>query len=274
MVDSGHVGLNHKTREGDETRSWYRGPLVPHPTLSDPAKRIDLAHSSDQLRIVIPDGREDLSLATAFEIGRLLTLSQPSVIASLMRWRQDHYQAARLQSFLQANRDLWEELLGPDLMAIDANKLGPKLGRRLVDAIARNPETFLGNPRPHVTPGRPLEIEGLGSEVMSKGLGLSADVFRGDLSSVLNKLRVVEVPMEVLRKKDVGTIGIRESFEADLDNQRIDLVSNTLSNKLIDDVLTGPAFPVTERIRLDANFDVLDRILASPNPEQPVDEDQ
>lgn len=274
VVDSGHVGLNHKTREGDETRSWYRGPLVPHPTLSDSASRIDLAHSSDQLRIVIPDGREDLSLATAFEIGRLLTLSQPSVISSLMRWRQDHYQAARLQSFLQANRSLWEELLGHDLMAVDANRLGPQLGRRLVDAITRNPETFLGNPRPQVTPGRPLEVEGLRGDALSRGLGLNADILRGDLSSVLNKLREFEVPMEELSRKDLGTIGMRESFEADLDNQRVDLVSGTLSNKLIDDVLTGPAFPVTERIRLDANVDVLDRILASPNREQPADEDE
>ena len=72
VVESGHVGLAHKTRDGDDVRSWYRGPLVPNPTSSVATDRLPLAHSSDQLRIVIPDGREDVSLATAFEIGRLL----------------------------------------------------------------------------------------------------------------------------------------------------------------------------------------------------------
>ncbi|HBF93922.1 MAG TPA: hypothetical protein DDX13_09690, partial [Marinobacter adhaerens] len=112
VAESGHVGLGHQTREGDKVRSWYRGPLVPHPTRNSSADRLKLAHSSDQLRVVIPDGREDLSLATAFETGRLLTLSQPSIIASLMRWRQNDYHAARLKSLLIKNRTLWEEVLG------------------------------------------------------------------------------------------------------------------------------------------------------------------
>ena len=54
VVESGHVGLSHQTRDGDAVRSWYRGPLVPHPTLASNKKRLDLAHSSDQLRIVVP----------------------------------------------------------------------------------------------------------------------------------------------------------------------------------------------------------------------------
>ncbi|HBX40948.1 MAG TPA: hypothetical protein DEG64_11415, partial [Marinobacter adhaerens] len=58
VAESGHVGLGHQTREGDKVRSWYRGPLVPHPTRNSSADRLKLAHSSDQLRVVIPDGRE------------------------------------------------------------------------------------------------------------------------------------------------------------------------------------------------------------------------
>ncbi|RLT96975.1 hypothetical protein [Ketobacter sp.] len=275
VVESGHVGLNHKTREGDEVRSWYRGPLVPHPTLTSTANRLDLAHSSDQLRIVIPDGREDLSLATGFEIGRLLTLSQPSIIASLMRWRQGHYHAARLKSMLVANRPLWESILGAGFEFNDLHRLGPLVGRYLVDAIVKQPELLLGEPRPKVSPGRPLEFDGRAPDVLATGLGLSADILRGgDLNLMLDNLRKVQIPMDDLIIDQVGTIGVREALEADLNTQRIDLVSNVLSNKMLDDVLTGPAFPVTETIKLDVSLDALDRILVDSIRARQLDEDE
>ncbi|NIV30987.1 MAG: hypothetical protein GWN58_16305, partial [Anaerolineae bacterium] len=85
--------------------------------------------------------------------------------------------------------------------------------------------------------------------------GLNGDILRGDLNVMLDNLRQVEVPMEDLIIDDVGTIGVRESLEADLNSQRMDLVSNVLSNKLLDDTLTGPAFPVTDKIRLDESLD-------------------
>ena len=275
VVESGHVGLNHKTREGDEVRSWYRGPLVPHPTLSSTTNRLALAHSSDQLRIVIPDGREDLSLATAFETGRLLTLSQPSIIASLMRWRQGHYHAARLKSLLVANRSLWETILGDGLEFEDFHRLGPMAGRFLVDAIVKQPELLLGQPRPRVTPGRPLEVDGIATDMLALGLGINRDVLRaGDLNVVLENLRQVQIPVDDLIIDEVGTIGIRETLEADLNSQRVDLVSNVLSNKLLDDTLTGPAFPVTENIKLDQSLDALDRILVDTIRARNLDEDE
>lgn len=275
VAESGHVGLGHQTRDGDKVRSWYRGPLVPHPTLRKSRKRLDLAHSSDQLRIVVPDGREDLSLATAFETGRMLTLSQPSIIASLMRWRQTQYQVSRLKSLLEANLTVWQELLGAEMKLDDINKLGPIAGRFLVNAIVNQPEILLGHPRPLVTPGRSLEIEGIPGEVMSAGFGFDKEIFQGDIGNVLNNLQQTTIPFEKLTMKDIGAIGIREVFEANLNNQRLDLVSNVLSNKLIDNVLTGPAFPVTTDINLSITPDVLDRILASSvRDHKPSEEDQ
>jgi hypothetical protein len=91
VVETGHVGLDHTTRRGDAVRAWYRAPCVPFPTprhggtVKDAAatEPLPLAHSADQLRRTIPDGREDLALAAAFEIGRLLALSQLSVVSAL-----------------------------------------------------------------------------------------------------------------------------------------------------------------------------------------------
>ena len=273
VAESGHVGLGHQTREGDKVRSWYRGPLVPHPTRNSSADRLKLAHSSDQLRVVLPDGREDLSLATAFETGRLLTLSQPSIIASLMRWRQNDYHAARLKSLLIKNRTLWEEVLGASIDQIDIRHLGRLSGRFFADAVVRTPEKFLGNPMPQVGPGRPLEFNGQPTTVLARGLGLPPALFVGDLNKVFEGLRGVQVPKEDLLTRELGKVDLRDTLEADLDRQRVDLVSSTLSNELINEHLTGPAFPVTDRLIREGLNDNLDVILRD-RPRDFTDEDE
>ncbi|GAB3589989.1 hypothetical protein GCM10027446_03710 [Angustibacter peucedani] len=97
VAPTGHVETAHETRRGEQTTAWFRGPLVPDP-VQRTAKRDDgrypLAHHSDQLRRVTPDGREDLTYAAAYEIGRLLALSQPSVVAALGRWRRERFSSA------------------------------------------------------------------------------------------------------------------------------------------------------------------------------------
>ena len=102
------------TRPGAATRSsaWFRGPASPHPTVReqpDDDGRLPLAHTSDQLRLVVPDGREDVSLAAAFEIGRLLALSQPAVVNALLRWRQEQFGAERAaQLAAEALAGVWQ----------------------------------------------------------------------------------------------------------------------------------------------------------------------
>ena len=79
---------------------------------------LPLAHTGDQLRRVVPDGREDISLAALFEIGRLLALNKPSLIAAMMQWRGELFGAARA-------RELAEEL-----SARRARRRRPRRGRR------------------------------------------------------------------------------------------------------------------------------------------------
>ena len=77
----------HLTRRGDRVRAWYRGPLAPHPTTRDAPDadgRLPLAHASDQLRRIVPDGREDLSLA-----GRVRDRPAARALAALDRARAD-----------------------------------------------------------------------------------------------------------------------------------------------------------------------------------------
>ena len=104
VTETGHVSLDHLTRRGQEVTAWFRGPLTPHRIVrelpSDPPpgeseQRLPLAHTSDQLRGVTPEGTEDLTRASGFEIGRLLALSNPAVVAAMMRWRRKQFGRAR-----------------------------------------------------------------------------------------------------------------------------------------------------------------------------------
>lgn len=87
-LDSGHVPLAHTTREGEHVTAWYRGPLVPAGVTRD--RDAGPYHTADQARRVDPlTGLESLGYAAAFEVGRLLALSDPRFALELLRWRRD-----------------------------------------------------------------------------------------------------------------------------------------------------------------------------------------
>ncbi len=134
VAATGHVALSHRTRLGEAARSWYRGPLSPQPTVRTmPTDGVlPLAHTGDQLRKVVPDGREDISLAAMFEIGRLLALSKPTLVASLMDWRRELFGAARA-------RELTELLAGGLFEGFAVSAVG---GRNALEDLIRS--TILG----------------------------------------------------------------------------------------------------------------------------------
>ena len=126
---------------------------------------------------------------------------------------------------------------------------------------------------PQVGPGRPLEFNGQPTTVLARGLGLEPALFVGDLNKVFEGLRGVQVPKEDLLTRELGKVDLRDTLEADLDRQRVDLVSSTLSNELINEHLTGPAFPVTDRLIREGLNDNLDVILRD-RPRDFTDEDE
>lgn len=173
VTETGHVGLGHLTRRGDRTQAWYRGPLSPHVTERDGPREdgsLPVAHASDHLRRVTPDGREDLSYAAAYEIGRLLALSQPSVVAAQMRWRVEQYGVERVTRLVKEG---FGGLLGVT-EGVRAGELGKLLGGRFLDQVADRPEAVLAPRRPVVDPGRPVPGLSVGEldTVLADGLGL------------------------------------------------------------------------------------------------------
>ena len=203
FTETGHVGLPHLTRGGERVRAWYRGPLGAVPTQRDepdpastPPGRLPLAHVSDQLRRVVPDGREDLSLAAAFEIGRLLALSQPSLVRALLAWRGEQFGAARARSLLGVMSDAPALVRALKAGTGDAALL---LSRHLVQQTGARPGQVLAKTRPVADPGRPLPYarEGGLDRLIADGFGFTTaqvQEFRKGAGSALSLQRVA-VPL-------------------------------------------------------------------------------
>jgi hypothetical protein len=127
---------------------------------------------------VVPDGREDISLAAMFEIGRLLTLSKPTLVASLMQWRRELFGAARA-------RELTDLLIG-ELFAGFA--IGVAGGRNALEDLIRTHVvgTFTGLPAGTLAPNAaevtrsrvPSELVDLAADAVLTGLGADPRVVR------------------------------------------------------------------------------------------------
>ena len=93
-LNLGYVPLNHLTRVGKQTASWYRSPLAPvavGTTVVEPT-------SSDQMQIYHPDkllqldpntGIFNVTYAAAWQLGQLLALQDKSFSTLLYQKKQD-----------------------------------------------------------------------------------------------------------------------------------------------------------------------------------------
>ncbi|MBS0451884.1 MAG: hypothetical protein JSS14_11275 [Proteobacteria bacterium] len=218
VVQTGHIGLDHRTRRGDPVRAWYRGPCVPLPTQRDPGQGMaPLAHSADQLRRVVPDGREDLSMASAFEIGRLLALSQLSVVSASMRFRSEQFGAGRV-------REILAQALPYQLPVLTAGyvDLGRYVAIQAVGEMAKHPNEILGPRRPVADPGRTIRMEGELDAVVAAGLGLDLAALKktGEQIGMVAALAQSSVPIAskggVMQIDDKAVTTLRGALQAEL----------------------------------------------------------
>ena len=206
VAPTGHVQLSHLSREGEPSSAWFRGPLAPAavpraepPAPGDPPP---MAHHADQLRRVTPDGQEDLGYAAAFEIGRLLALSQPGVAGALARWRAEAYGAARVQ---QVVSDAMSSLPGPVATGLDTadpltdpalatrpRTLGARASRALAGVLGADPAAAFGPARPVADPGNaagPLAaVHAQGPAGLLTGLAVPGVAAGSDPATLLDQL--------------------------------------------------------------------------------------
>lgn len=82
----GYTAIDHQTRQGAATVSWYRGPLLPFAT---PPQAVVPAACADGLTRYDPaTGLFDVSLSTAWQLGQFLALNNQSFATTLYAWAQ------------------------------------------------------------------------------------------------------------------------------------------------------------------------------------------
>ncbi|HEU0016223.1 MAG TPA: hypothetical protein VFQ45_21265 [Longimicrobium sp.] len=91
-LEMGYVAVSHHTRQGADTVSWYRGPLLP---FANPQYVAAPFTSSDALTRYDPaTGMFDVSLAAAWQLGQLLALADKPFATTLYAWKRGEAQAA------------------------------------------------------------------------------------------------------------------------------------------------------------------------------------
>ncbi|MCV2396526.1 hypothetical protein OEB99_19625 [Actinotalea sp. M2MS4P-6] len=103
VTDTGHITIDVTDRLGAPEQSWYRGPLVSEPLTRD---ALGPYHSADQARRVVAEtGAENISYASAFEVGRLLAAADARLAQELMRWRRGAFRASSRQGSVVTLKD-------------------------------------------------------------------------------------------------------------------------------------------------------------------------
>lgn len=270
IAETGHVGLPHVTRTGIGKTAWYRGPLSPHQLLRNPlaeeAQFPVLAHVSDHLRMMTPEGREDVSLAVAFETGRLLALSHPSFVASMLRWRAENFGAARARSGQRAvigarldqlGRFISGDDVGRIFDALERDLLARELEGALLREIDRVRERAVSQPVPIAGAG--LTVPGLRGDftaILADGLGLDREVAQMIARSpadagAMAALHRAEPGLVATRPVELGA-GLDQSLDAALDLGLTRLAELAVGRAALD---RGTLDRVKEFDTLDAFFD-------------------
>ncbi len=84
----GYVAIPHDLRQCDRTYSWFHGPLSPMQVTSSFNKDTDLPEFSDELIHYHPNiGMFDSSYAAAYELGRILAISDDTFSKTLFQWK-------------------------------------------------------------------------------------------------------------------------------------------------------------------------------------------
>lgn len=96
----GYAPLTYRMRAGEDATAWYRGPLSSVPTKDDGLGAFQ--YSDLAIRYDPNTALFDLSQAAAWQIGRLLALSDASFARQLFEWRQAMHAADKSTANLNA----------------------------------------------------------------------------------------------------------------------------------------------------------------------------
>lgn len=107
LADKGFVTLPYTLKDGSGLEdAFYRSPLSPVSSIETSLLPFPLKHADEAIQIIEEGSTTalDISYAAAWEMGRLLMISNKGVAESLFKWKKNYYQYRR-QS-IKSNRGL------------------------------------------------------------------------------------------------------------------------------------------------------------------------
>lgn len=140
----GYIAMNHKTRMGDQTISWYRGPFSPYAVADDLETRT--ARSADSLiRYDVNTGLYNVSYAAAWQLGRLLALRKIEVAQALHDWKiRQNLAAIREMEQKVIERSLPEDVMTMVNSARSMEETTPaSLGTAVLQSLLRQEEQLV-----------------------------------------------------------------------------------------------------------------------------------
>ena len=169
----GYAPLDHTTRQGSRTVSWYRGPLVPMAggavSPSDPGQVAGISSADEAVRYDPETGMMDISYAAAWQIGRLLALRDQGFAEALVRWKRTNARMA----FKAFENELLQRSLGGTLALRqvasqhdDTNTMHHAVANLLLTRL-----------KPHLLP-ESQAIDGAATASSSEAAGISSLVSR------------------------------------------------------------------------------------------------
>ena len=133
----GYVALNYTTRQGEKTAAWYRGPFTP--VIMKNANFKSFFSAEAAMIYDRESGLFDLSYAVAWQIGRLLALSDRDFAVGLLNWRRKTQRHIDLLAERRENiKSLGHVLKLPDNLAelLDPNLVVKKIEDFLTTVFA------------------------------------------------------------------------------------------------------------------------------------------
>ncbi|GAB3868303.1 hypothetical protein GCM10028824_12820 [Hymenobacter segetis] len=106
----GYLKLPYVLKTGDRINAVYRGPLVPNPVAGtgQPAAPVPVMGGDELFRFLAYGGEKyvDVSYASAWELGRILALSDKNFSTALFRWKRECYQFKKVSASSRLNGHL------------------------------------------------------------------------------------------------------------------------------------------------------------------------
>jgi hypothetical protein len=128
----GYAPLTHDLRVGEQTTSFFRGPAAAVPCATD-ARYGPFYHTDGAVFYDPTFGTFNLSYAAAFEVGRLLALSDGAFTSNLIRWRNDYFyrlkKAQQQHAVAAPLANAIDAVSGPNTVSED---YGPRLGMHAI----------------------------------------------------------------------------------------------------------------------------------------------